>query len=258
MKHFKMLVLVAIAATTAMAMVGVSTASATDILCETNTSPCSSPVAAGGTVTALATDPIFTGSVKVTCTSSTMTAKITENDGQTNPIGEVTGLTWTGCKELVFGLSCTVTSQNLSYATEVVTPGPSLTVKPHSGGGNPGASVVCGGGLISCTFQQSDLTLPIDVGSPASFTANALELKKTSGGSSCPEAVSLDAKYVAESPTSSLFVSTTTLPLWNKDRRYLVGAQVEHPAGSKKCWESFVITEGETPPGNSWSAITCP
>lgn len=258
MKYVKMLGLAAMAAMAAMALAGASTASATDILCETNTTPCTSPVAEGGTITAQATHPLLTGAVELTCASSTMTIEITSNDGTTDPMGKVTGLTWSGCKDLThFGIGCTLTTQNLPYNAEVVTPGPSLTVEPGSGEGNPGATVVCGG-LVSCTFERSDVTLPIDVGSPASVTANAVELEKTAGGGSCPEASIWDAEYIAESPISSLFVSNVTLPIWNKKQRYLVGSKVEHPAGSKKCWESFVITEGETPPGNSWSAITCP
>ena len=214
MRVLKILGFAPLAATVLMAVVGASTASAADRLCETNTNPCNAPVAVGGIIRAEATDPILTGGLVitealVTCGSSTATVKLTGNSGATNPTGEVTALTWTGCKEVVFGGGCAVTTVNLPYRAEVVTPSPNLTVTAHSGGGSPGAKVVCGGS-ISCTFQRADLTLPIDVGSPASLTTNEIELEKVAGGGLCPSGpVYWDAKYVAESPTSSLFVSSS-------------------------------------------------
>jgi hypothetical protein len=207
MKHVKMLGLVAVAAMAFMAFVGASSASASDRICETNTTPCTSPVAVNGIIKAEAKDPILTGSTEITCASSTATGKVTKNDGTANPTGEVTGLTWTGCKDLTHGINCTVTTGGLPYHTEVTTPGPNLTVKAGPSGVTPRATAVCAG-FINCTLTNTDFTLPIDVGSPSSVTVNGVKLSNT-GGFLCPAEVFLDAKYVAESPTSSLFVSAS-------------------------------------------------
>jgi hypothetical protein len=207
MKHVKMLGLVAVAAMAFMAFVGASSASAADRLCETNTTPCTSPVATNGVINAEAKDPILTGSTELTCEKSTVSAKITKNDGTVAPTGEITALSWTNCKDLTHGVGCTVTTNNLPYHAEVTTPGPNLTVKPGPSGVTPRATAVCAG-FINCTFTNTDFTLPIDVGSPASVTAVAVKLSNT-GGFLCPAEAFWDAKYVAESPTSSIFVSAS-------------------------------------------------
>ena len=208
MKHVKAFGLVAVA-TAAAIVIGGSTASAADRLCESNTNPCTSPVAVNGIIKGEATDLLFTGPTETTCTSSTMTMKVTKNDGSTNPTGEVTALSWTGCKDVThFGIGCSYSTQNLPFHFEIVTPGPNFTMRGHAGGGNPGWNIVCGG-FISCTFQRVNFTLPIDVGSPASLTANEVELEKVGGGGLCPEENFFDAKYALESPTSSLFVSSS-------------------------------------------------
>jgi hypothetical protein len=205
MKHVKMLGLTAVAAMAFMAFVGAGSASAADRLCETNTTPCTSPVATNGIIKAEATDPLLTPDI--TCASATVTMKVTKNDGTVSPTGEITGLSWTTCKDTTHGVGCTVTTGGLPYHAEVTTPGPNLTVKAGPGGLAPRATAVCGG-FINCTFTSPDFTLPIDVGSPASVTANAFSLSNT-GGFLCPVSTSWDAKFVAESPTSSLFVSSS-------------------------------------------------
>jgi hypothetical protein len=209
MKYLKILGLAAVAAMAVMAFVGASTASAADVLCENNTStPCNAKVATNGVITAEAKDPILTASPQVTCESSTVSLKVTNNTGLTNPTGEITALNWTGCKTTTGIItSCTVTTQNLPFHAEVTTPGPNLTVKPHSGGGNPGANVVCGG-FLSCTFSNTDFTLPIVSGNPAHVTASEVELKLLSGAF-CPSTAKWDATYVAESPTQSIFVKSS-------------------------------------------------
>jgi hypothetical protein len=208
MRYLKILGLAAVAAMAAMAFVGASTASAADVLCENNTSsPCTAKVATNGLITAEAIDPKLTASPEVTCESSMVSIKVTNNNGLTNPTGEVTGLSWNGCKTTTGIItSCTVTTQNLPFHAEVTTPGPNLTVKPHSGGGNPGAHIECGA-ILNCTFANTDFTLPITGGNPAHVTASGVELKLLSGF--CPSSAKWDATYTAESPTSSIFVKSS-------------------------------------------------
>ena len=214
MSYSKTLGVAVLAATFVTALIGAGPASAADRLCETNTTPCASPVAANSILKAEATDVIFTGDTEITCASSAITLKVTSNTGAANPTGEVTALTWNICKDITHGVSChDEVTQNLPYHMEVTTTGspttPDLTIKPHSGGGSPGVTFLCGI-FVRCIFQASDLTLPIDVGSPASITANDFRLEAVDeSGIPCPEEVFLDAKYVLVSPTSSLFVSSS-------------------------------------------------
>lgn len=209
MKHATILGLVAIAAVASMAFIRASTASAADRLCETATNPCTSPVLVNGIIKAEASDLTFTGDIETTCASSTQTLKVTKNDGSVNPTGEVTGLTMSGCKDLThFDIGCTYTAQNLPWHFEIVTPDPNFTVRAHAGGSAPGWHVVCGG-FLSCTVQRTSFSLPIDVGSPASITANVVELEKVAGGGLCPEEAFVDVKWVLESPTSSVFVTSS-------------------------------------------------
>jgi hypothetical protein len=207
MKYVKILGLAAVAAMALMAFVGASTASAADVLCENNiTTPCSQKVLPGGIIKAEALDPKLTASTPVTCEKSTVTLEVSNNNGLTNPTGKVTGLTWTNCIETNTGVACTVTTSNLPYHAEVTTPGPNLTVKT-GGTGNPGAKVVCGG-FLSCTFANEHFTLGIDSGNPAKVTAVETELKLLSGFL-CPSTAKWDATYVAEAPTSAIYVKTS-------------------------------------------------
>jgi hypothetical protein len=120
----------------------------------------------------------------------------------------VTALSWTNCKDLTHGVGCTFSTGNLPYHAEVITPGPSLTVRAGPSGVSPRVTAVCAG-FINCTFTNINFTLPIDVGAPASVTANGVKLLNT-GGFLCPSGEAFwDAKYVAESPTSSIFVSAS-------------------------------------------------
>lgn len=207
MKCIKTLSLVAIVAVGVLAIAGTTAASAAERLCETNTNPCNSPVATNGIITAEATFPKITGEVEIDCASSTMRIRVTENSGIGSPKGELEGLTWTLCKDFThFGIGCTMTSQWLPYRVEFNTP--TLTVKAGLAAPSPAFKVVCGG-FISCTFSRTDFSLSFDVGAPASVTVNAVQLETTAGGGLCPDEAFLDAKYVFESPTSSLFLSSS-------------------------------------------------
>lgn len=213
MRHLKTISLAAVAAMAVTVFVGVSSASALDILCENNTStPCNAKVAVGAIIKAEATTPLFTDEANVHCDKSTLTLKVTKNDTTNGATGEVTGLTWTNCRTTGFGVfntSCTVTTQNLSYHAEVTTPGGAANLTVKSGGsGSPGIDFVCGA-IYSCTFLNTDLTLPIGSGNPASITANEAVLEEVAGNGSCPEETFWDAKYVAESPTGALFVRSS-------------------------------------------------
>ena len=208
MKYMRTLGLTATAVATVVAFAGASTAVAADRLCETNTTPCTSPVAANGSITFQAAEVIVIGETEFTCASSTTTFKVTKNDGTVNPTGEITALSWTNCKDLTHGIACAVTAQNLPYHAEITTPGPNLTIKPHLGGGGPGMKFSCGMFLV-CTYQRPDFTLPVDVGAPAAVTMEEVEYEKVGGGGLCPREFFLDANYVAESPTSSLLVTSS-------------------------------------------------
>ena len=208
MNPSKKLGLVPILVATALAFAGVNSAAAADRLCETNSSPCSSPVFPAGVITAEAFSPLLTGEIEIECVSSTIAIKVAKNDGTVNPTGEVSGLSWTACEDITHGVGCMVTTQGLPYHVEVVTPGPNLTVKPGPFGTSPGVKVVCGA-FISCVFQRSDVTLLFAPGSPARVEAFAVSLEKSAGGVLCPKKVFWDADYFAESPTSSLFVSSS-------------------------------------------------
>ena len=98
MRYVKMLGLAAVAAIAAMAFVGAGSASATT-LCKVNTSPCPAGSSWGekSTVVASSTEAKLTGSLTVTCKSST-TVTSEKNDGVSAPLlGKITALTWTSC-----------------------------------------------------------------------------------------------------------------------------------------------------------------
>jgi hypothetical protein len=203
MKHVKVLGPVAAATMVAMACVGASWALAADVLCENNTStPCNAKVAVNGIIKAEATTAVITSDPHPICEKSTLTLKVTKNDGIANPTGEVTGLSWTNCATAPpFPTNCNFTTQNLPYHFEVTTPGPNLKIKGKSG--NPGVEVVCGT-EVNCTFSKAEFSLVIDSGNPVSFTANGIPLEMA--GSKCPPEAAWDANYFGESPTGSIWV----------------------------------------------------
>jgi hypothetical protein len=213
MKYIKILGLAAVAAMALMAFVGASSASAT-VLCKVSTSPCptGSMYEPGTVIEGVSTNATLTSDLAtVVCTNSETVAK-TETTGSstTTVTGTITALTFTGCTANNGTVKCTVTVQGLPYHAEVhwgSGVNGTLTVKAHAGGVSPGATVVCAG-LISCTFENTLFTLPVNGGNPATIVANAVPLERTAFGGTplCGTTAAWDATYTAVGTNTSINV----------------------------------------------------
>jgi hypothetical protein len=207
MKQLGALALAAVAALAVIAIAGATTASAADVLCEENVTPCpaAKKVAVNGLIKWEALNPKFTGPPAIQCEKSTYTEKITKNNGIENPTGEITAWTWTNCKNLDKGTGCMVLTRGLPFHVEWVTvPEVAQTIKGATSG-SPRFEVTCG--ESPCTYSSSHLTGTFDPGAPAKITFGDYPL--TGAGVSCAAVGKLDAVFVAEAPTSSLFLTTS-------------------------------------------------
>jgi hypothetical protein len=207
----KMFGLAAIAAVAAMAFVGASSASAT-VLCKTATVPCPEKYGAGTIIEGTATNATLTSNLAtVVCGHSATKTEISNAGGAAATVtGKITALTFTSCFANNGAVPCTVSVQKLPYHAEVhwtVGANGILTAKT-GGAGSPGANVVCAG-LISCTFERTLFTLPVDGGNPASVTANKVSLERTAFGGTplCGTEAFWDATYVSVGANTAIYVA---------------------------------------------------
>jgi len=122
--------------------------------------------------------------------------------------GTIKVLNFTGC-ETTTGLGCTVSVENTPYHALVhwVSGDDGTLAVKTGGGGSPGAAVVCAG-VMSCTFERSLFTLPIDGSNPAAVAASKVSLERTPFGGTplCGIQASWDATYTAVGGITSIFV----------------------------------------------------
>lgn len=197
MKWIKNLILAAIAAAAFMAFLGAGTASATQ-LCATSGAgtECAGTgkFEYSGNITGTSTNAtLATNLANVVCDDSHTT--IVANSSTGAPIlGEVTALSFTGCRTEVTLVPCTVTVKNLPYSGSLE--GKTLTVTDAVGAG---AKVVCGE-VISCEFLTKSANLAITNGSPTVAVAKEVALSHETGAI-CPSTATWSATYSVTSPT---------------------------------------------------------
>ncbi len=197
MKWIKNLTLAAITAAALMAFLGAGTASATQ-LCATSGAgtECAGTgkFEYSGNITGTSTNAtLSTNLANVECSDSATT--ITANSSTGAPIlGEVTALSFTGCRTEVTLVPCTVTVKNLPYSGSLE--GKTLTVTDPVGAG---AKVVCGT-VISCEFLTQAATLAITNGSPTVAVAKEVALSHETGAI-CPSTATWNATYSVTAPT---------------------------------------------------------
>jgi hypothetical protein len=199
MKPLKLLGLALVAALAAMALAGTTSVSAKAILCSTNTNPCTGTKYGTGTkfignLKAGTVSTLTTSIGNVVCKKSTIRGATTNAEGH----GELTSLTFTECA--LGSTTCEVKAVNLNYTVTFIPTGGGngdLTITPKAGGGNPGASVVCGS-FINCTFSSSHIVLRLIGGNPAILIAQEVELSRSGG--LCPSISKWDAEYEVTSP----------------------------------------------------------
>jgi hypothetical protein len=216
MKHLKVLGLAMVVGAALMAIVGVSSASALEnsTLCKTNTATCPAAEQYGaGTVISGATASganatLTTKTWSIQCASTVLGATSGSATVTEGPVaGSITSLGWSGCT--VIGSSpvqnCTVSSVNLPYNAGVQTEGlqgsGSLTAAAHSGGGNPGATLVCGE-MLNCTYTTASAKLAGTGGAAGTANVVASKIALTGSGSKCPAGATWSAKYVLSSPST--------------------------------------------------------
>jgi hypothetical protein len=226
MRNLKILGLALVAATALMALVGASSAMATQ-LCKVNESPCSKAnmyetgtVLAGETKSGTATWGGVTEAAKlatnlgnVLCDSS-VEGKTTATE--TTPLpGEVTSLKFTACSITVGGetTACSVgggtgNANFLPYTSNIVaTGGGNGTLNVTAGTlGNPGATVVCGA-IINCTFSKVPVALPVTGGAPMVANALANEIALERAGGKCPSSSKWTARYFLTLPNANVFAT---------------------------------------------------
>jgi len=197
MKWIKNLTLAAIAAAALMAFLGAGTASATQ-LCATSGTGTACAGAAGkfeysGKITGTSTNAtLATNLANVACEDSHTT--IIANTSTGAPIlGEVTELSFSGCRTEVTLIPCTVTVKNLPYSASLEAK--TLTVTDAVGAG---AKVVCGE-VLSCEFLTKSANLAITNGEPTVAVAKEVALSHETGAI-CPSTATWSATYSVVSP----------------------------------------------------------
>lgn len=170
MRSIKIAGLATIAALAVMALVGAASASATTICSATDTSGNTAPCASGWKYgTDIAPTDTFTGTLypgsqavltsnngTVRCNASTVSGTATSSG-----VGQITGLTFSSCRDGSGIFSCTVTVNSLPYnatvtflsdASNVING--TLTVS-----GSIGVHISCAGGFVTCDVTASSVTL---------------------------------------------------------------------------------------------------
>jgi hypothetical protein len=201
MKQLTKLAVAGAAALVLLMGIGAAGASATEF-CSTNTSPCTGTMYGPGTKLSgkLTTGKVatLTNSLSnITCAQASMEGQMTTTGGAgLTPIsGEVTSVTWascitangTACVAKVTGLPWKLTGEKTGETTFKVVVS-----------NTPGVTVECGG-LPTCTYSQTSMTLSGVNGSPARVTASAVGLN-VSGGFLCPKSAAYDAEYDITAP----------------------------------------------------------
>ena len=174
-------------------------------LCSENVAVCpSAHTYAAGTALAAAlkseTSFVTAGTLKETCTGSSLAGETTSQSGVAVPL-EISALTMSGCKP------CTsAAALNLPYSAEVTQTGGgngTVTVK-SSGAGKPQFSFdKCVFGAGSCKFDATELSLELQGGNPAKLVANNAPLSfagGTLGEGFCGSTTTLSATYELSAP----------------------------------------------------------
>jgi hypothetical protein len=210
MRNLRNFGLTVIAAAALMALVGVGTASATE-LCSTATTPCSgTKYGAGSSVSGelkFATSSTFTSSLDtVTCTSSKLLGSTGSSGGSgaTSVLGEILFLWFEGCKDS-FGNACKVSESFVSASTSITGGGASNTASFKFNLNSSVAEHVECGFLVNCTFSALGT-----LGGENTFSGHPLVSAEKmtlsrSGGGFCPETATWTATYELTSP-SPLYV----------------------------------------------------
>src|SRR4051794_5343013 len=182
--------LAAVAAAALMAFLGASTASATQ-LCTDLGGVCTEY---SGAITGTSTNAtLATNIANFECSDSQATINASSSTGA--PIlGEVTALSFTGCRTEVSLIPCTVTVKNLPYSASLE--GKTLTVTDPVGAG---AKMVCGSWL-SCEFLTTRAKLVVTNGEPTTARAEEVALSHENGAI-CPATATWSATYSVVSPT---------------------------------------------------------
>jgi len=197
MKWIRAFSLAAIVGAAFMAFLGAGTASATQLCAFAGAGPeCAG--AAGkfeysGAITGTSTNATLTTNLfNLECSDSHATITASSSTGA--PIlGEVTALSFTGCRTEMTLNPCTVTVRNLPYSASLE--GKTLTVTDPVGAG---AKMVCGTWL-SCEFLTEKAALAIANGEPTVATAKEVELSHENGAI-CPSRATWSATYSTVSP----------------------------------------------------------
>jgi hypothetical protein len=198
----KLVVLLGFAVTAALMVSGMASASA--VLCSTNTNPCTGTKYGSGTKISaqqtLAGAVITTSTTTISCAKSTIGGATTTAEGH----GEISSFTFGECKTSG-GTACTVKAVNLNYTLTMSNTGgiyDEFVISRKFLGSNPGMSVECGA-LVNCTFTSSVITLSAD-GDFRRLIAESEPLARTGG--ICPSEASWDAQYEVTSPFSLYIV----------------------------------------------------
>lgn len=201
MKPLKLAGLPPVLALLVLALAGAGTASATqlcgDTTCETVYE--SGQTLEAGLVESTSATFALPGIGTVSCSTSVLKGKTTAKTG--SPLnGEITGLTFEGCK--IGETGCTVKAINLPYKATIAETGQgSGTLTASSGGsGSPGAEASCS---LKCTATATEVALSVEGGAAAIVKAKEAKLKKTSG-IFCPETMTWTAEYQVTTPQPML------------------------------------------------------
>lgn len=209
MRSLKSLAVIVVSSLAAMAAIGVSSASATE-LCSTVTSPCSGTKYGSGTSleATLVKETKATlggGSVTVTCSGMTLKGETTSAGSGAEGVvsGTVTTLSFQECK--AGEVNCTVETKNLPYVAEIsaIEAGDGAVFLTDPTGLS--AAVKCG--VISCTFTAAEAEFALNGGNPALLTASKAPFQG-SGGGSCPAAPTLSAEMQVGKPAPMQAVGT--------------------------------------------------
>lgn len=211
MRFPKLLFATSAAAVIAVALVGVSSASAT-VLCKEKAEVC--PAAArypaGTQIKARlreGTEAVLESSLgTIRCKGSTAAGETTSEFG-TPLMGTQNAMTFSEC---VFGkgTACTVTIEHLPWLVEgtEIEPGNGFVTVSSGGTGTPQAHVVCGS-FVNCTWGAPKMTLDGEGGSPAIERLLKIELVRISGFI-CPTTTAASAEYEVTEP-QPVFVSAS-------------------------------------------------
>lgn len=187
-----------VAALAATALVGAGSASAT-ALCVAEQEVCQrvNTYPAGTSIAATTTKSEFkTSLATITCTESTVSGKVTEEDG--SPMkGQITSATFAKCSAGI--LNCSMTMLNLPYGASVEwsSEDDGTAVIEEGEKGQITATVVCAP-FINCTYATGAVELSAEGGATGKLIATEEALTKVAG--SCPVEATWTATYDVTAP----------------------------------------------------------